>query len=260
MHPDDEEEGEDEIFIAGRSGAGGGALEADDSGIELRASDSRALDEVMELPPAAANVMYRTWDAVRAGVQEVQEGRPLTRGGTSSAGRSALTVESARKLLSSASGLALNSGSYGRPDTGSRSGLGSSHASRRPMTSAHGRPSGGRATVGTVTSILGSASPPACAGGGGFEGLPPITFPLTSGVRSMLRQMRRSSSSTPAEASPQGGNRHRSAWSGLKAPAAKEEERGEEGSIDLVRRMLAASRPDLLETLDSALEDDAVET
>ena len=52
---------------------------------EERAANDRsvaaALDEVSSLPPAAAAVMYRTLEAVRGGSREVNEGRPLSRGG-----------------------------------------------------------------------------------------------------------------------------------------------------------------------------------
>lgn len=242
----------------------------------LSVSDSRALHEVMDLPPAAAAILYRTWDAVRTGVQEVQEGRPLTRGGTASAGSASQRlgsasqmVQSARQLLSSASGRAKNSSSSGRPSTGIRSGLGSSHASRRlGLTSAQSGPSEGHGwAAATVSSILGSRVPPplhSLAGaGGGFEGLPPITFPLTSGVRSMLRQMSNSSTSRPPEASKQ-SDQHCPTWHRALGPNESEtegeeqgkgEEEEEERSVDRVRRILALSRPDLLETLNLAFED-----
>lgn len=97
--------------------------------VPLSASEVAALQDVDELPPAAAAVLYRTWDAVRTGSREMSEGRPLTRGGTTSLHGQAAAA-AARKLLASSGGLPPKSAS--RPRTGAP---GTASGTRRPLTS-----------------------------------------------------------------------------------------------------------------------------
>ena len=209
------------------------------------ASDASAMEEVMSLPPAAAAILYRTWDSVRTGVQEVQAGRPLTRGGTASAGGAAAAAATAsRKLLGSAAGRP-GSSTLGRPPPGSsggtmRAGLLSSATSRRPMTAQAraraGTPALREQTVSgllvafsskrepssTVVSTVASAAGTAGTSSG-FEGLPPITFPLTTGVRAMLRRMGSGTSNAAADTSlADGVNQTRnSSGEGERTPAAR---------------------------------------
>ncbi len=212
----------------------------------LSAADAGALEEVMSMPPAAAAVLYRTWDTTKTGVMEVQQGRPLTRGGTAagvSSGGGAATAAASRILVSS-----------GRPPTSTRAGLASSSASRpssaivgsRPTTASSGPSS---ASSQSVVSLLGQSerAPPRWLSGASgikddeaaaaFDGLPPITFPLTSGVRSMLRQM------------SGGAGKHLPDTGG--GGQAREHEEGPD--LDLVRSLLGARRPELLSSLAEAL-------
>ena len=97
--------------------------------VPLSASELATLQDVDELPPAAAAVLYRTWDAVRTGSREMSEGRPLTRGGTASLHGQAAAA-AARQLLASSGGLPPKSAS--RPRTGAP---GTASGTRRPLTS-----------------------------------------------------------------------------------------------------------------------------
>ena len=247
----------------------------------------------MSLPPAAAAILYRTWDSVRTGVQEVQAGRPLTRGGTASAGGAAAAAATAsRKLLGSAAGRP-GSSTLGRPPPGSsggtmRAGLLSSATSRRPMTAQAraraGTPALREQTVSgllvafsskrepssTVVSTVASAAGTAGTSSG-FEGLPPITFPLTTGVRAMLRRMGSGTSNSAAGTSLADGVSQTKNSSGEGAPAARRymfpgqpcstdddecparKDVVPDLDLDLVRGMLAAKRPELLHTLEEAL-------
>ncbi|GAX73576.1 hypothetical protein CEUSTIGMA_g1027.t1 [Chlamydomonas eustigma] len=203
---------------------------------EIPDMEASVMREVMDLPPAAAAAMYRAWDTVRTGVHEVQEGRPLTRGGTadphSSTGLSRLLASSSIRFgPGTAQGLRPGSVAPGHL----RAGLTFSSSHRRPPTAGGARPgtaAGGSSsrlplTEQSVTSLLEGTSRASQAsesetrsaralstdinlqgavrgtGGGGFEGLPPITFPLTSGVRSMLRQISagKSRAAAPAQLS-----------------------------------------------------------
>ena len=70
----------------------GGGADADADGwsapAPLAASGMPALQlqELQDLPPAAAAVLYRSLDSVQSGIQELRGGRPLSRGGSSSSG------------------------------------------------------------------------------------------------------------------------------------------------------------------------------
>ena len=245
----------------------------------------------MSLPPAAAAILYRTWDSVRTGVQEVQAGRPLTRGGTASAGGAAAAAATAsRMLLGSAAGRPGGS-TLGRPPPGSsggtRASLLSSATSRRPMT-AQARARAGTPALReqTVSGLLVASSskrePGSTAGStaasaagtagtnSGFEGLPPITFPLTTGVRAMLRRMGSGTSNVAASTGLADGVNQTRNSSGEGAPAARRyvfpgqpcstgdqhperEEIAPDLDLDLVRGILAAKRPELLQTLEEAL-------
>ena len=246
----------------------------------------------MSLPPAAAAILYRTWDSLRTGVQEVQAGRPLTRGGTAAAGGAvAAAAAASRMLLGSAAGRP-GSSMLGRPPPGSsgatRASLLSSATSRRPMTAQPraraGTPPLREQTVSgllvgssikrelgsAVSNTVASAAGTVCIGSG-FEGLPPITFPLTTGVRAMLRRMGSGTSNSAAGTSLADGVSQTKNSSGEGAPAARRymfpgqpcstdddecparKDVVPDLDLDLVRGMLAAKRPELLHTLEEAL-------
>ncbi len=118
------------------------------------------LDDLQDLPPACAAVLYRSANHVQGGLRELQEGRPLTRGGTAGPGAGAALPPPPP----SASG---GSRSAGRPFTAAAAGRPGS-AYRRPG-SAQGRPAtalGQR--PGTVTAAGAGAGPG--GGGGGASG------------------------------------------------------------------------------------------
>nr|BCL66199.1 hypothetical protein [Volvox reticuliferus] len=203
-----------------------------------------ALEELSELPPAAAAAMYRSLDVVTAGVQEIRDGRPLSRGGnshTSPSSASAATRATGPPLprpATSASRPATHhqrrpgssslrpssstGSSYSQDPLGPRT---SSHSSRPGSSAGRG---GGSTSSGQQQHLTGALAllaaagmcPPAAtasgleaggmsawrqtgnggadvasamaAGGcgdtsGGLGTLAPITFPLASGVRGMLR-------------------------------------------------------------------------
>nr|BBC28442.1 putative Leucine-rich repeat (LRR) protein, homolog of Volvox carteri MTF0684/MTM0041 [Yamagishiella unicocca] len=211
---DDDEPADDEgINIVGAGGAGAAPPlspgEPSPGGGAPRAM-ALALEELSELPPAAAAVMYRSLDMVAAGVQEMREGRPLSRGGTSAG--VPLPPNAMRPASSSRPGSQHrrpgSSSSYGdplRPRT-------SSSASGLPGSAGGGAPrqppgeeltgamallasvgmraggSGGQGAGGTPgRRNPGGDSDAGCGEGSGLGALAPITFPLASGVRGMLR-------------------------------------------------------------------------
>ncbi|KAG2429209.1 hypothetical protein HXX76_010979 [Chlamydomonas incerta] len=193
---------------------------------------SRALEELADLPPAAAAAMYRSLDMVAAGVQEMREGRPLSRGGTAAArglpvamSRPSNSSQAHRRPGSSSLRPGSSMGRYGephRPGTASYGGRantapgsGQAVASSQPLTgamallaSAGMGPEYRSAGVGSYGSGTGDARRPASSdaagssaaaaggdgGGSALGGMAPITFPLASGVRGMLRNSSRGSS------------------------------------------------------------------
>ncbi|GLI62868.1 hypothetical protein VaNZ11_005604 [Volvox africanus] len=205
-----------------------------------------ALEELSDLPPAAAAAMYRSLDVVASGVQEIREGRPLSRGGNShvnptsaSAATRATGPACLPRPVTSASRPATYhqrrpGSSLLRPSSSSSSSSSyiqdplrprthSSHVSksdssadrgsgdtsngqqqrltgalallaaagmRPPVATASGQEADG--TGGWRQTGNGGADEVLGVGGGGGTGLglgtlAPITFPLASGVRSMLR-------------------------------------------------------------------------
>ena len=140
------------------------------------------------------------------------------------------------------------------------------------------------------------AAADASSSAGAFDALPPITFPLTSGVRSMLRRMGSASSaeskgpagalastgqaadssarqtsagSSRGQSPGEGAGPSSSSWT-LRASASwgasssratateaavNTAEADLSDSLDLVRQLLGARNPDLLHTLDSALDE-----
>ncbi|KAG2426376.1 hypothetical protein HYH02_014804 [Chlamydomonas schloesseri] len=200
---------------------------------------SRALEELADLPPAAAAAMYRSLDMVAAGVQEMREGRPLSRGGTAAAlglpagiARSSASSHSQRRPGSSAlrpgsSSLRPGSsmgrfGELNRPGTASVSGgrITTAPESRQATSGAealtgamallasaglgpdnrsagqsHGGGAGDVRRPASSDAAGSAAAASGCEGSGSaLGGMAPITFPLASGVRGMLRNSSRGSS------------------------------------------------------------------
>jgi len=286
-----------------------------------------SMQDMAELPPAAAAVLYRTLDSVRNGVQEMQEGRPLTRGGSAGmAPGTAAALVSAHRPATSSQGRP-GSAAY-RPYSASRPGT------SRPVSASASRPTSAQASGGAhrlgspllvpgqearpkwlpqqggVMALLGGNRPGSSGagpsegagalqrpgsswgvraeGGGGraavaadahagsssgsaFEELPPITFPLTAGVRSMMQRM---SVKKRAEASQEEGKgaacgdnastrtagRGQSGVPGPSSADAAAAGAGAAGGGDdddeaLVRNLLLARRPELLHSFQEALTD-----
>ncbi|GLC41067.1 hypothetical protein PLESTB_000947100 [Pleodorina starrii] len=205
-----------------------------------------AFEELSDMPPAAAAAMYRSLDVVATGVQEMQEGRPLSRSGSSqyNAGGGAVgrPVSTASRLHShhqqrpGSSSMRYGS-SYGldppsawttataaasRPGSAAGHGLGPGgyvesqqrQQQQQPLTGAlallatsgmgpaaglgqgpgRGGGGGGRWQPSDASSAAGNGS--------GLGALGPITFPLASGVRCMLRGAAAAKSGRPPSAAP----------------------------------------------------------
>nr|BCL66131.1 hypothetical protein [Volvox africanus] len=289
-----------------------------------------ALEELSELPPAAAAAMYRSLDVVAAGVQEIREGRPLSRGGNSyanptstSAATRAMGPTCLRPPATSASRPATHhqrrpgssllrpsssssSSSYiqdplgprthsshsSRPDSSADRGTGDSSKGqqqsltgamallaaagmRPPAATASGQEANGMGGW-RQTGNGGSDASLAVGGGGGGTGLglgtlAPITFPLASGVRGMLRgvgtaanagkpaQATRNSTSS-AVAPVSNGSAGVSAWIGNRAADravtdgdGDAELAAELDRLAMVRRMLADRKPELVRALDEQM-------
>ena len=97
----------------------------------------------------------------------------------------------------------------------------------------------------------------------GFEGLPPITFPLTAGVRAMMRQMSGGGGGgggPPGRVGEEGHLASRSALgNGLGGRGETNDDNhsgatmGMDDSLDVVRKLLGLSRPDLLGGFEDAV-------
>ncbi|KAL6756184.1 hypothetical protein V8C86DRAFT_2654600, partial [Haematococcus lacustris] len=150
-------------------------------------SMDQVVEELQALPPACAAVMYRSLCMAQEGVAEVQQGRPLSRGGTAGIGRSSssnfhpgllATAGPTRQVHSAAPGARLGSAPGIR--LGARLGTASGPGSTRPGTGVAGS-TGSRAGGGPggCWSAEGNMRP-------GTAGPGSVTWPHTVGSRATL--------------------------------------------------------------------------
>lgn len=283
------------------SGAQGQQEGLQDTGSVTPPVTGAVVQDISELPPACAAVMYRTLTAAQEGLRELQEGRPLSRGGTavgatrvvgltmprtdtiSRAGTSraarpptsmaAASVRPPSRQVHSGVAAWTGTGSNGNSSgywasamgagghlEGVRALLASSSSSQggRPSTSVPGLPpfsnSVSRGTS-SVSQAIRAAPVSDTDGVPALESLPAVTFPLTAGVRGMLRQMSgsRARSGTPDSMQGLGGAlEHTPVTCTEQSSQDTGHEQEDSDALVTVQQLLAARNPALLASLQMA--------
>lgn len=260
------------------------AVQQGEAGSELGASLDASLAELAELPPGAAAVLYRSMTDLSTGVQEVLTGRPLSRGGTSEGGvrpgtalppgtaRPSSTSSRSRPWSASTGGAGRPRSAGGRPPRpGTRSSRPGSACGPGPGTSRLGGDSGEAGGWGGkgiqepgLQTLLSSQGKEAAAAGRDASSAP-LTFPLAAGIRALVRgssppppavagapassaSMRRSSDDAAHVSS-----RASEAANGV-AGSAGHQPQQQEVDLAVVRQLLVAKNPTLLQSLNQVLE------